>query len=125
MSLLRELELAPFEGLRIEITGSNEVRFSGMITVFNSHDTLLPSFRAIHEAALADGISELTADVRALTFVNSSAIRLFIDWSTWLRNHEESSRYLLRFTTDKSVTWQRTSFLALKSLVPGIIEVQS
>jgi hypothetical protein len=121
---LAELRLSPLEGVRIEVIHAQEVRFSGLITVPNSHDALLPSIRALHEAALGDAITELTVDVRLLTFVNSSAIRLFIDWSTWLRNLDESKRYKLLFVTDKSITWQRTSFLALKSLVPAVIEVQ-
>ncbi len=124
MSRLTDLRLKPLEGLDIDIIDEQEVSFTGLITVPNSHEALLPSIRAIHDAALGDELTELTVDVRLLTFVNSSAIRSFIDWSTWLRNLDESKRYRLRFVTDKSITWQRTSFLALKSLVPSIIEVQ-
>lgn len=124
MSHLADLRLQALEGLQLEVVHAHEVRFAGLITVRNAHEALLPSIRAVHDAALSDALTELSVDVRLLTFVNSSAIRLFIDWSTWLRNLDESKRYKLRFITDKSITWQRTSFLALKSLVPAVIEVQ-
>ena len=58
-----------------------------------------------------------------LTFVNSSAIRLFVDWATWVRN-ERGQRYTLRFITSRSVTWQKTSFAALMSLMKEVLAIE-
>jgi hypothetical protein len=64
-------------------------------------------------------MSSFTVDVRSLNFVNSSAIRLFVDWIS--RAH--AARYKLVFLIDRSITWHRLSFSVLKSLSPGFVEL--
>ena len=80
-------------------------------------------FKAVYTAAVADKLSEVRADVSGLTFVNSSAIRLFVDWATWVKN-ERSQRYTLRFITSRNVTWQKTSFTALMSLMKEVLAIE-
>jgi hypothetical protein len=58
-------------------------------------------------------------DVRELDFVNSSAIRLFVDWITWA----ESAKYTLLFHTSADTSWQRISFSVLCSLAPNHVRV--
>ena len=70
------------------------------------------------------GLREVTVDVRKLTFVNSSAIRLFVDWATWVRDQEPDA-YVIRFRTDRRITWQRTSFSVLQSLAPNAIVIDA
>jgi len=63
----------------------------------------------------------LTIDVRPLSFVNSSAIRLFID----VASRAQSAGYALVFDIDSSITWHRLSFSVLKSLAPGCVVLRS
>jgi hypothetical protein len=114
-------ELASFE---LAITPPDSVAMSGTIAVQDPGLILGPSIRALHEAALADQLAELRVDVRGLTFVNSSAIRLFVDWSTWVAS-AKGPAYLLRFCTDRRITWQRTSFAVLQSLAGKSVAIES
>ncbi len=53
----------------------------------------------------------MIVDVVDLKFVNSSAIRLFVDWATAVKN--AGTPYRLKFKGKRAVAWQRTAFMAL------------
>ena len=55
--------------------------------------------------------------------MNSSAIRLFVDWASWVRN-ETGHHYTLRFRTSNKITWQKTSFTALTALMKDVLKVE-
>lgn len=125
MSQLAALQAPQIEGVGIKIERPGQLSLTGTITSLHPGTTLGPFLRAVHDAALADGVKQLSVNVTGLTFVNSSAIRLFIDWAIWLKAVPETSRYKLVFDTDRTITWQRTSFLALRSLATGVVEIRS
>ena len=66
----------------------------------------------------------LKPGVLARSFVNSSAIRLFIDWAMWLNQLPVDQRYKLTFVTSRHITWQVTNFSALRSLVGNVVFVE-
>jgi hypothetical protein len=125
MSKLTKLARHQADGLSIEVTNENTTVMSGNITSLEPSARVQPFLKSVHTAALADKLTELLVDVRQLAFVNSSAIRLFIDWATWLQTAPTGERYKLVFITDKSITWQRTSFVAIKSLAGTVVEVRT
>ena len=115
MSNLSQIEKPALASLELVISPPNAVAMRGTIAIADPGLVLGACFRRLHEAALADKLRDLDVDVRQLTFVNSSAIRLFVDWSSWVAAAGPSG-YLLRFRTDRRITWQRTSFAVLQSL---------
>lgn len=115
MNNLSQVELPTLASFELVITPPNSVAMRGTIAIPDPGLLLGGCFRRMHEASLADGLRELSVDVRQLTFVNSSAIRLFVDWSSWVAI-AGAHGYLLRFRTDRRITWQRTSFAVLQSL---------
>ena len=115
MSHLSLVELPQLASFELSLTPPNSVSMRGTIAIPDPGLLLGGCFRRVHDAALADGLRELSVDVRQLTFVNSSAIRLFVDWSSWVASSAPHG-YLLRFRTDRRITWQRTSFAVLQSL---------
>jgi len=123
MSQFTEVRVPRAETVAIVLTAPNQVKLSGTITQKDPAQDLAGFFKALHNAALADKLSEVRADVSGLTFVNSSAIRLFVDWATWVKN-ERGERYTLRFITSRNVTWQKTSFMALMSLAKEVLAVE-
>jgi len=123
MSQFTDVQVPRAETVSIVLTAPNQVKLSGTLTQKDPAQDLAGFFKALHNAALADKLSEVRADVSGLTFVNSSAIRLFVDWATWLKN-ERGERYTLRFVTSRNVTWQKTSFMALMSLAKEVLAVE-
>ena len=123
MSQFTSVVVPKAETVAIQVTGPNVVKLSGTITQKDPSNELAGFFKALHTAALADKLAEVRADVSGLTFVNSSAIRLFVDWATWVKN-ERGQRYTLRFVTSRNVTWQKTSFTALLSLMKEVLAIE-
>jgi hypothetical protein len=123
MSQFSSVQVPKAESVAIQLTAPNQVKLSGTITQKDPSNDLAGFFKALHTAALADKLSEVRADVSGLTFVNSSAIRLFVDWATWVKN-ERGQRYTLRFVTSRNVTWQKTSFMALMSLAKEVLAIE-
>jgi hypothetical protein len=75
----------------------------------------------VHAAVLAAGITEFELDVTNLFFVNSSAIRLFIDWATWISEGERPYKLVIR--TKAESTWQRAAFTAIRMLAGESVKV--
>jgi hypothetical protein len=123
MSQFTSVQVPKADTVAIQITAPNQVKLSGTITQKDPSNDLAGFFKALHTAALADKLSEVRADVSGLTFVNSSAIRLFVDWATWVKN-ERGQRYTLLFVTSRNVTWQKTSFMALMSLAKEVLKIE-
>jgi hypothetical protein len=123
MSQFTSVPIPKADTIAIQLTAPNQVKLSGTITQKDPSNDLAGFFKALHTAALADKLAEVRADVSGLTFVNSSAIRLFVDWATWVKN-ERGQRYTLRFVTSRNVTWQKTSFMALMSLAKEVLAIE-
>jgi hypothetical protein len=123
MTQLAKVATPRLETLRVQIASPPSVVFSGTITSKDPAADVGPFLRAVHEAALADKLTELRVDVSALSFVNSSAIRLFVDWAGWIKA-STTGKYKLRFATNRHVTWQKTSFMALKSLAEDVLSIE-
>ena len=123
MSQFTAVQVPKAETVAIQVTGPNLVKLSGTITQKDPSHELAGFFKALHTASIADKLTEVRADVSGLTFVNSSAIRLFVDWATWVKN-ERGHRYTLRFVTSRTVTWQKTSFTALMSLMKEVLTIE-
>ena len=121
--VLAELELPSLSTVDLSIDGE-KLNLSGTITALDPSNELSPFLRKLHDKVVEASAPELCVDVSKLTFVNSSAIRLFIDWAMWVKAEETTRRYRLRFVTSRGVTWQRTSFAALKSLAGDVIEIE-
>lgn len=125
MTALDRIEVPQLQSVEIRVVPPAEVVMRGTIAIPDPGPSLGGFFRAMHEAAVADALAELIVDVRQLTFVNSSAIRLFVDWATWVRSMTDAERYVIRFRTDRRITWQRTSFTVLQSLARKAIAVEA
>ncbi len=119
-----ELNLIPVpkvEDLTIATDAAGPLRLSGSIATPEPNRTIGVYFRALHEALSQAGATSFVIDVSRLVFVNSSAIRLFIDWAMWINQAPAPARYRLKFLTARNVTWQTTSITALSALAPGVV----
>jgi hypothetical protein len=125
MSEFEKLELPQVEGLNVKLDGPNAVSLAGVLSTPDPRQTVGSFFEALHRAAVADGVSSVEVNVRELTFVNSSAIRLFVDWASRITSAPEAERYQVHFLTSRQITWQRTSFNVLRSLAPEAVQITS
>ncbi len=122
MSNFATLSAPVLDTATLQIEAPNRVRIGGTITMQEPSRVIGTFLRSIHDAAIVDGLQVVELDVTQLKFVNSSSIRLFLDWASWLKN-ATGSHYKLRIVTTRKFTWQRTSFVAITSLAAGHVDV--
>jgi hypothetical protein len=120
---MNEFDESPIvvESLELAFVTPWRVRLSGTLTTSTAQDEIERILWRVHSHILNRNIAAFTVDVRDLNFVNSSAIRVFINWTS----RAERALYKLVFITDPTVTWHRLNFAALRSMAPGSVEIRS
>lgn len=117
-----DLEPSPpvvIESLRLEVLGRTSIRLTGSLRTESAQDELNRRLEAVHLGITNAKLESFTVDVRGLKFVNSSAIRVFINWIS----RAETAAYRLVFLTDRDTTWHRLSFSVLQSLAPSSVQI--
>jgi hypothetical protein len=110
------------ESVTLEPDGAQMLRMKGTITLLDPIKQLQPFLDRVHQAIIGDKLGEFRVDVRELTFVNSSALRLFVDWAMKVKG--PPCLYTLVFVTDRSKTWQRTAFPAIVGIAGGSVKLE-
>lgn len=108
------------ESMEVAFESLHRMRLSGALTTSSAQSEIERLLGTVHSHILTENLSSFTVDVRLLNFVNSSALRVFINWIS----RAERARYKLVFLTDPAVTWHRLNFAVLKSLSPQWVEIQ-
>ena len=103
--------------MRAVLRAPGDLRLEGSLSEEAARRELSRHLREVHDDVVARKVPTFTVDVRGLSFVNSSAIRLFVD----LASRAESSGYQLVFDIDSTITWHRLSFSVLASLAPKTV----
>jgi hypothetical protein len=124
MSQLENVVIPQIPAIILSIAGEGKLTLAGTIATRDPAEGIAPFFRNVHQAVLADKLKKFKIDLSGLTFVNSSAIRLFVDWVTWIKNESTDKRYKAVIVLNPQVTWQKTSLGVLKSLAPDVVELQ-
>lgn len=107
------------ESLRLQLVNRDELRLDGTLNSDIVQKQLNRYLKQLHARIVSEKQTRFRVDVRSLGFVNSSAVRVFVDWIS----RAQEARYKLVFMTDRSITWHRLSFSVLKSLAPGNVEL--
>ncbi|MET0592882.1 MAG: hypothetical protein ABW133_09295 [Polyangiaceae bacterium] len=105
--------------LRLHFHLPCEIRFEGTLASAMVQNEFKHHLADMHDRIIADGCRVITADVQGLQFVDSSAIRLFVDWIS-----RATYKYKIIFLIDPGTTWQRLSFSVLQSMAPDSVEVR-
>jgi hypothetical protein len=125
MSRLEQVILPELSGVTVAIDGQRKLTLKGTIASRDPAEDIAPLFKRIHAAIVGDKLKSFEIDLSGLTFVNSSAIRLFVDWVTWVKHEPPDARYQVVITMNSRVTWQKTSLIVLKSLAADIVELKN
>jgi hypothetical protein len=124
MSKLALVKIPNIANVTLLVDPGGRLSLTGTIATRDPADSIMPLFRSLHQAVIDDKLREFKIDLASLTFVNSSAIRLFVDWVTWIKNETPERRYKAVFITNPTITWQKTSLGVLKSLAPDVVVLQ-
>jgi hypothetical protein len=100
-----------------------ELRLSGQLAMHDPGSVIGAFFKQSHHAAVDAKVREISVDIRALRFVNSSAIRVFVDWFSRIEALPPESRYQVVFIADTSMSWQRSTLHVLSSMFQGMVRI--
>ncbi len=81
--------------------------------------------KALHAEALSTKATEVSLDVRDVSFMNSSCFTKLIGWVTRVRELATESRYKIRIKSNQQVLWQRRSLHALQCFAVDLITIES
>jgi len=81
-----------------------------------------PHVRKIHDAAAGGG--DLVVDLTQLVFVNSSGLRIFLDWIAWLSAEPPERRYHIRFRTARKMMWQAAALPPIVMLGGDLVSAE-
>jgi hypothetical protein len=97
--------------------------FSGEVDMRDPSEELLPYLLEVHRAVLEEKITLLEVDFSALTFMNSSGLKMLISWIMEIKDLPAETRYSLRVIHDPESVWQSSSLPVLRKLLPDHISL--
>jgi hypothetical protein len=121
---MTNLDVAPFRVDRFEVamTGPRVIQMKGELTLRDPVAEVGPHLKKIHE--LAAGGGEVVIDLTALTFVNSSGLRIFLDWIAWISAEPVDKRYVLVLRTNRKIMWQAAALGPIAMLGGDVIRTE-
>jgi hypothetical protein len=121
------IEAVAQDKVKVEIVDNGAgvmVKFIGDIDMEDPSILLDPLFEKIHSGMVSKKIPEITADFRALNFLNSSGIKAIAKWIMKLAMLPADQKYVIKIAHNKAITWQVTSLPTLTFLVPGAVKIE-
>jgi hypothetical protein len=107
------------ESLEVDFGEADRLVLKGVLSTPTAQSEFKRLLQELHTEIVSSRAQSFNVDVRGLTFVNSSAIRAFVDWIS----RAAHAGYKLSFTTSAAITWHRLSFSVLKTLAPESVEI--
>ncbi len=107
------------ESLELERKAENSLFLRGTLSTPTAQTEFKRLLQELHTEIVGARAERFAVNVRDLSFVNSTAIRAFVDWIS----RAAHAGYKLSFTTNPAVTWHRLSFSVLKTLAPESVEI--
>jgi|SRR6185503_5625334 len=77
----------------------------------------------VHAEALARAVSQVTVDLRAVEFMNSSCIKELVSWLQLLLETEPERRYRVRLLQG-APHWQNRSLQVLQAFAGDLVEIE-
>jgi hypothetical protein len=109
------LTLGPVPGAvgRVRFAGTGEAEGAAVLDRF---------LGLLHQQALARELREISIELEALEFINSSCLKAMVAWI--YKVDTEGRPYKIRLLRDASLHWQRTSIATLQRLAPEVVIIQ-
>lgn len=98
--------------------------FEGKIDMLDPGLEIQPFLLELHTKMLEEGVKRLLVDFTGLTFMNSSGLKVMVNWIMKLKDVPADSRYRLVLQRNKDITWQGSSLPILQKLLPDAITVE-
>jgi hypothetical protein len=79
----------------------------------------------LHEVAQARRVAEVVMDFRNLKFMNSSCVKLLVNWICNIQLLPQQSQYHVVLVSSRELQWQRRSLRALCCLAEELVTIRA
>src|SRR5258706_15542676 len=102
-------------GPQLSLTGNADTRIvAALQTLVSSLHRELAELRASH----------VTIDISRLEFMNASCFNVFVSWLGLINELDPDRRYVLRFSTNPAIPWQRRSLRTFSCFATDLVVFQ-
>jgi hypothetical protein len=108
---------------KVSLAEGPRIAFQGEIGSREPDKKIVDYIDKAHQWIRESAATDVVVDIRQLSFVNSSNIRIFIDWVIRAKGEGDAPHYRIRFLAKRTVTWQRLMLGALASLATDTVVV--
>lgn len=101
------------------------VRVEGRILSRNADGEFEECLSRFHVGALKDASERVVVDVGRLEWISESAVTALVGWVLAIQREPVEKRYRVVFRINSTVPWQHGTFLALRSVAPEVVGLES
>jgi len=111
-----------FEDLNYKIEiNNNLINFIGTIEIKSLNDNFKEYIQKIHEYILNKNFKDIKIDFTKLIFMNSSGIKVIVEWLLKLEELPEEKKYKVLFIYDPKILWQESTINTLLFLNENLL----
>jgi hypothetical protein len=77
----------------------------------------------LHTQIVAGHVRNVVVDIRGVEFMNATCFNVFVTWINLINDLPPDDRYLLRFTINSAIPWQRRSLRTLSCFATDLVQV--
>ncbi|HBD94381.1 MAG: hypothetical protein A2015_00475 [Spirochaetes bacterium GWF1_31_7] len=101
----------------------DEIHISGHLTQKNPGDYLRDFLFKAHNDVLAHGYKTVKINISKLRFLNSSGIKILVDWIIQVSLLPPDKKYAICFVSDRSSLWQESIITTISIIDPTNISI--
>ena len=114
-----------FDEATLRFLPEGVIRIEGRILSRNVDGEFEQCLGRFHVGALAEGHKRIVVDVARLEWISESAVTALVGWVLAIQREPTEKRYHVVFRINSAVPWQHGTFLALRSVAPEVVGVES
>lgn len=114
-----------FDEATIKFLSEGVVRIEGRILSRNADGEFEQCLAGFHVAALKRATERIVVDVAQLEWISESAVTALVGWVLAIQREPSEKRYEVVFRINSGVPWQHGTFMALRSVAPDVVGLES
>lgn len=114
-----------FDEATLRFLPEGVVRIEGRILSRNIDGEFEECLGRFHVSALQDAKRRIVVDVARLDWISESAVTALVGWVLAIQREPSEKRYKVVFRINAGVPWQHGTFMALRSVAPDVVGLES
>lgn len=127
---MNKINLEPLVLEKVKIFLNNEEQtlsliLTGAVDMRNPTSDILPYLIKVHDEVVKNKIKRINVDIKDLIYMNSSGIKILINWIMKINDEPRENYYCINFISNSDIAWQESTLPVLHKLFPDNILINS